>query len=96
MSSTNSLTDFQRAINPAGSAEETEPWRSPSNAVKLLKGAATADPAVAPPYRAITVMDFDSLQAFRAAAKESGAIVIGDIVNFTDVKPVVQINENLD
>ena len=63
--------------------------------VKLLKGAATADPATPPPYQVIAVLGFESLQAFQAAAKESGALVIGDIVNFTDVGPIVQINENL-
>ena len=63
--------------------------------VKLLKGAATADPATPPPYRVITVLGFESLAAFKAAAKESGAAVMGDIANFTDVTPVVQINEHL-
>ena len=63
--------------------------------VKLLKGAATADPATPPPYQVITVMGFESLQAFRAAAKESGAQVMGDVANFTDVAPIVQINEDL-
>jgi uncharacterized protein (TIGR02118 family) len=63
--------------------------------VKLLKGAGTADPGTPAPYQVITVLGFESLQAFRAAAKESGAAVIGDIANFTDVRPIVQINDNL-
>jgi len=63
--------------------------------VKLLKGAGTADPATPPPYQVITVLGFESLQAFGAAVKESGAEVIGDVANFTDVKPIVQINDNL-
>lgn len=63
--------------------------------VKLLKGTGTADPATPAPYQVITVLGFESLQAFRAAAKESGSLIIGDIENFTDVRPVIQINEHL-
>ena len=63
--------------------------------VKLLKGAGTPDPQTPPPYQVITVLGFESAQAFRAAAKESGAVVLGDVANFTDVTPIVQINEEL-
>jgi uncharacterized protein (TIGR02118 family) len=48
------------------------------------------------PYQVIAVIGFESLEAFQAAAKESGKTVMGDIANFTDVTPVVQINEDLD
>ena len=71
-------------------------WRGKGlTSVRLLKGAATADPATPPPYQMITVLGFESLQAFKAAVKESGAIVVGDVARFTDVKPIIQINENL-
>ena len=63
--------------------------------VRLLKGTATADPATPPPYQVITVLGFESLEAFRAAAKQSGAVVMGDVAKFTDVNPIVQINEHL-
>ena len=63
--------------------------------VKLLKGVATADPATPPPYQVITVLGFESLQAFQAAARDSGAAVLGDVPNYTDVSPIVQINEDL-
>jgi hypothetical protein len=43
----------------------------------------------------ITVLGFESLEAFRAAARQSGAEVMGDVGNFTDVTPIVQINDNL-
>lgn len=71
-------------------------WRGKGlTSVKLLKGAATADPATPPPYQVIAVLGFESLPAFKEAVKESGAAVIGDIANFTDVTPIIQINENL-
>ena len=63
---------------------------------KLLKGAGTPDPSTPAPYQVIAILGFDSLAAFQAAAKESGAAVMGDIPNFTDVTPVIQINEDLD
>lgn len=63
--------------------------------VKLLKGAGTADPATPPPYQVITVLGFESLEAFKAAAREGAAVVMGDVAKFTDVTPIVQINENL-
>lgn len=73
-----------------------EHWRSKGlTSVKLLKGAGTADPATPPPYQVITVLGFESLQAFRAAAKDSGAVILGDVANFTDVTPIVQINDEL-
>ncbi len=62
---------------------------------KALKGAGTASPATPAPYQVIAVIGFESLEAFQAAAKQSGAAVMGDIANFTDVTPVVQINEDL-
>lgn len=65
-------------------------------AVKLLKGAGTPDPRTPAPYRVIAMIGFDSLAAFQSAAKEAGAAVMGDIPNFTDVTPVVQINDDLD
>lgn len=63
--------------------------------VKLLKGAGTADPATPPPYQVITVLGFESLQSFQAAAKEGGPAVMADVAKFTDVTPTVQINEDL-
>ena len=63
---------------------------------KALRGTGTATPATPAPYQVIAVIGFESLEAFQAASKESGKTVMGDIANFTDVTPVVQINEDLD
>ena len=63
--------------------------------VKLVKGDATADPNTPPPYQVIAILDFDSLDAFHGAVEEHGADVMGDIPNFTDVSPIIQINSNL-
>jgi hypothetical protein len=38
---------------------------------------------------------FRSLQDFESAGQEHGREIFADIPNFTNVKPVVQINETL-
>jgi uncharacterized protein (TIGR02118 family) len=38
---------------------------------------------------------FRSVQDFESAAKEHGREIFADIPNFTNVKPIVQINEPL-
>ena len=63
--------------------------------ISLIKGAATPDPNTPPPYQVVAILGFESLEAFQGAVKASGAEVMGDIPNFTNVSPVVQINENL-
>jgi uncharacterized protein (TIGR02118 family) len=71
-------------------------WRGKGlTAVKLLKAAGTPDPNTPAPYQLIAVLGFESLEAFQRAAKDSAAAIMGDIPNFTDVTPVIQINEDL-
>ena len=65
------------------------------NSLKLIKGVATPDPNTPAPYQVVAILDFQSLEAFQGAVAAAGAEVMGDIPNFTDVAPVVQINENL-
>jgi uncharacterized protein (TIGR02118 family) len=46
------------------------------------------------PYFAIGVIHFDTMDSLRAAlAGEHASEVIGDIRNFTDSQPVIQIND---
>ncbi len=66
------------------------------NSLKVIKGFATPDPKTPPPYTVIALLDFDSVEAFQGAVAAAGADVMGDIPNFTDVTPVVQISENID
>ncbi len=63
--------------------------------LKVIKGLATPDPDVKPPYRVMALLEFPSLDDFKAAIKASGAEVMGDIPNFTDAPPAIQINENV-
>ncbi|MGI9373344.1 MAG: EthD family reductase [Hyphomicrobiales bacterium] len=65
------------------------------NNLSVVKGAATPDPNTPPPYQWIAILDFENIEAFQGAVAASGAEVMGDIPNFTDVTPVVQINKNM-
>lgn len=60
----------------------------------LLRGVATPDRSPVP-FPVIALLTFESAEAFKAAAKAHGAEIFGDIPNFTNVQPSVQINEPL-
>jgi uncharacterized protein (TIGR02118 family) len=46
-----------------------------------------------PAFQVVTSLDFTSAEAFGAALAESGAKVMGDVPNFTDLQPMVQISD---
>ncbi len=45
-----------------------------------------------PLYAVVTLLDFEDITAFADAMEVNGAALFGDIPNFTDVTPGVQIN----
>ena len=49
----------------------------------------------AAPYRVIALLSFDSAEALQRAVAAHGAEIFADIPNFTEVQPVVQVNEML-
>ena len=62
---------------------------------EALLGKAAPDGSESP-YFAIGILHFESLNALKAAlAGEHAAEVMGDIPNFTDTEPVIQINERI-
>ena len=46
-----------------------------------------------PAYAVITILEFESMEAFGKAAATHGGPIMGDIANFTNVQPVLQFNE---
>ncbi|MDO9707325.1 EthD family reductase [Paracraurococcus lichenis] len=60
---------------------------------KVLKGMPGPDGAA--PNRIIALLTFDSAEAFQKAAQAHGPELFGDVPNFTDGKPTVQISEVL-
>jgi uncharacterized protein (TIGR02118 family) len=49
----------------------------------------------ASPYLAIAYMLFSSIDEFMRAYKEVGKKVMGDISNFTDIEPTIQISHRV-
>ncbi len=62
---------------------------------RAIKGVATPDPDTPPPYQVIAILELESVEDLHALMGEHGEEVMGDILNFTDVTPIVQISENL-
>ena len=62
--------------------------------VRLLRGTGTPDGRPAP-FRVIALLTFASAEALRHCLKAHGREIVGDIPNFTDVQPVMQVNETL-
>ena len=46
-------------------------------------------------YFLVALLSFETKDAFENAGKQHGREIMGDVRNFTDVKPVVQFNEAL-
>ena len=62
---------------------------------RALRGVSTPDGS-ASPYLAMAFLRFGSAEAMKAAmGGPHAAEIIGDIANFTNVQPQVQINEEL-
>ena len=56
-------------------------------------GLAGAAPGLPPPYIVMGHLYFDSVEAFQAAFGPHMQSIMGDIPNFTDTEPVIQISE---
>ena len=62
---------------------------------EALRGHSTPDRRD-PPFIAIAVIRFGSMEDFQAAMQgEGAAAILGDIPNFTNIQPIVQINEQI-
>ena len=60
--------------------------------VRVLRGLGTPDGGAAP-YRMTALLTFDSTEALQRCAEAHGPEIFGDIPNFTNVQPVLQVNE---
>lgn len=72
-----------------------ELWGPKLLSVRAVKGLATPDPDTPAPYQVMAILELDSVEDLQGLIETHGAAVMGDIPNFTDVAPVVQISENL-
>ena len=61
--------------------------------VNIEKGIAGGAPGTAATFGTICNLHFDSVEAFQAAFGPHAGEIMGDIANYTDAQPVVQISE---
>lgn len=57
------------------------------------KGVAGGEPGSEAPYVAIANLFFNSMGEFGEAFSTGAPILMGDLPNFTNIEPVIQINE---
>jgi uncharacterized protein (TIGR02118 family) len=74
---------LKRLLEPAGMQN-----------LRLLRGKGSLDGGAAP-YEVTAHFDLPSLEVLQNALSKHGAQIIGDMPNYTDVQPVIQINEAL-
>ena len=63
--------------------------------VALSKGVAGLAPGTPAKYCTVAVLTFTSVEALQSALAASGAQVLGDLPNFTDSQPEIQLNQSL-
>ena len=61
--------------------------------VTVEEGLGGAEPGSPPVYIAMSHLLFDSVEAFRSAFGLHAEAIMGDIPNYTDVQPTIQISE---
>jgi uncharacterized protein (TIGR02118 family) len=57
------------------------------------QGLAGGEPGSKPTYCAMGHLYFDSVEAFQAAFGPHSSAIMGDLPNFTDIQPTLQISE---
>ena len=63
--------------------------------LEVDKGVSAPDPSAPPPFVAFGYLTFNTVEEVHEAFKAVGRPVMGDIRNFTDIKPTIQISEVL-
>jgi uncharacterized protein (TIGR02118 family) len=57
------------------------------------EGLSGAQPGSPVPFVAMAHLSFDSVEAFQAAFGPHAEVIMGDIPNYTDISPTIQISE---
>ena len=70
-------------------------WGDRLVSFRAVKGLGTPDPDTPAPYQIMAILKLESMDVLQQLIGEHGEEVMGDIPNFTDIAPVVQISENL-
>ena len=70
-------------------------WGDKLASARAIKGVGTADPDTPAPYQVVAILEVESVDVLQSMIAEHGEEVMGDIPNFPDVSPIIQISENL-
>ena len=62
-------------------------------AVAVEKGVGGMEPGSPPAYLAMGHLTFESVEAFQTAFGPNAAKIVGDIPNYTNTQPTIQISE---
>ena len=62
---------------------------------EMEKGVSGADPNAPAPFVALVHLHFNTVDEVHAAFTTHGGPIMGDIPNYTDIKPTIQISETL-
>lgn len=61
--------------------------------VDVDQGLGGGQPGSKPPFVAMCNLHFESVEAFQSAFAPHADSILGDIPNYTDIQPVIQVNE---
>ncbi len=61
--------------------------------IEVDKGISAPDPSEEAPFVAIAYLTFNTVEEVHEGFKAAGREIMGDIPNFTDIKPTFQISE---
>ena len=71
-------------------------WGDKLISARAIKGIAWPNQDTPPLYQVVTILEVESVEVLQDVLEARGGEIMGDIPNFTDVEPVIQISENLD
>jgi uncharacterized protein (TIGR02118 family) len=61
--------------------------------ITVDRGVGGVQPESGPCFAAMAHLTFDSPEAFRSAFAPHAEVIMGDIPNYTDIEPIIQVNE---
>lgn len=61
--------------------------------ISVDQGLAGAQPGSRPSFAAMAHLSFDSVEAFQSAFGPHAEAIMGDITNYTDIEPIIQLSD---
>jgi uncharacterized protein (TIGR02118 family) len=70
-----------------------EKFGAPCKGVTVDQGLSGGEPGSKPRFIGMCHFLFDSIDAFQAAMAPHAEVIMGDVPNYTDIQPIIQISE---